>query len=64
MVKMKDRASGVELHVPEEQVENLLAAGFVKAETEAEAKPKRTRKKKEPEETEAEAPAEEPEETE
>lgn len=62
MVKMKDRASGVELHVPEEQVETLLTAGFVKAETEAEAKPKRTRKKKEPEETEA--PAEEPEETE
>lgn len=64
MVEMKDPASGVELHVPEEQVETLLAAGFVKAE--ADEKPKsRGRKKKvaeeAPEETE---PEEAPEETE
>lgn len=49
MVEMKDPASGVELHVPEEQVETLLTAGFVKAE--ADEKPNgRGRKKKVPEE--------------
>lgn len=46
MVEMKDPTSGVELQVPEEQVEKMLAAGFV----EAVEKPKRrTRKKPETE---------------